>query len=32
MALIATVRQGLITRTEYYDNHAQALETVGLLE
>lgn len=30
MALIATVRDGLITRTIYYANHAEALEAVGL--
>jgi ketosteroid isomerase-like protein len=30
MALIATVREGLITRAEYYNDHAGALEAAGL--
>jgi ketosteroid isomerase-like protein len=32
MALIATVRDGLITRAVYYVSHAEALEAVGLSE
>ena len=30
MALIATVRDGLITRAEYYNDHDEALEAAGL--
>ena len=32
MALVATVRGGLITRAVYYANHVEALEAVGLSE
>jgi ketosteroid isomerase-like protein len=32
MALIATVRDGLITRAAYYNDHAEALQAVGLSE
>jgi ketosteroid isomerase-like protein len=32
MALIATVRAGLITHAAYYTDHAEALQAVGLSE
>jgi ketosteroid isomerase-like protein len=32
MALIATVRGGLITRAAYYNSHAEALQAMGLPE